>query len=190
MRNAGELWIRVATFVLVLTVTATRAHAGPVPASCMDQVQNGSETDVDCGGECPPCAVGLKCNVNSDCESGICSPTTRKCLAAPTATATATSTVTATQTSSATPTNTPTPQPKGSTCTDAGQCVSGNCVDTVCCDTACTSPQERCDLPGQRGSCTNTTAPAPALTRWGLLAAAAFLASAGAFTLRRRTVRH
>ena len=27
------------------------------PPSCTDGVQNGSETGVDCGGSCPPCAM-------------------------------------------------------------------------------------------------------------------------------------
>ena len=30
-------------------------------ASCTDGKQNGGETDVDCGGECPPCALGARC---------------------------------------------------------------------------------------------------------------------------------
>jgi hypothetical protein len=36
--------------------------------TCTDGVQNGNETDVDCGGgTCPPCATGKKCVVNTDC---------------------------------------------------------------------------------------------------------------------------
>ncbi|MDP1827640.1 MAG: thrombospondin type 3 repeat-containing protein [Archangium sp.] len=39
--------------------------------SCFDLVRNGRETDVDCGGTtCAPCAVGLRCKVNSDCVPG------------------------------------------------------------------------------------------------------------------------
>jgi hypothetical protein len=45
-----------------------------VPASCADGVQDGQETDVDCGGpDCAPCANGKHCVVNRDCQSGICS---------------------------------------------------------------------------------------------------------------------
>src|SRR5262249_55737844 len=107
------------------------------------------------------------------------------------ATATNTATVTHTPTNTATATQTPTnrPVPQGGACTTPSQCSTGFCVDDVCCDTACTSPQKRCDLPGQRGTCTSTTAPAPAVGWWGLLAVAVFLASIGALTLRRRTVR-
>jgi hypothetical protein len=39
----------------------------------MDAVQNGDETDVDCGGPtCPKCAQGQVCDVNNDCASGSC----------------------------------------------------------------------------------------------------------------------
>jgi hypothetical protein len=53
------------------------------PKACANGVQDGQETDVDCGGEacptgncdddqCARCAAGLRCNVDSDCESGAC----------------------------------------------------------------------------------------------------------------------
>lgn len=41
--------------------------------SCTDHVQNGDETDVDCGGSCSPCAAGQHCKQASDCQSGNCS---------------------------------------------------------------------------------------------------------------------
>jgi hypothetical protein len=52
-----------------LTLTAaTTAEATFVPISCMDLIQNGSETDEDCGGSmCQPCGVGLGCQVDTDC---------------------------------------------------------------------------------------------------------------------------
>jgi hypothetical protein len=43
-----------------------------VGATCFDNVQNGSETDVDCGGTCAPCAVGRMCLHASDCLSSLC----------------------------------------------------------------------------------------------------------------------
>jgi hypothetical protein len=44
--------------------------------SCPDGVQNGTETDADCGGpSCTPCAPGKKCALASDCQSGVCMPT-------------------------------------------------------------------------------------------------------------------
>jgi hypothetical protein len=42
-----------------------------VPA-CVDGVQAGDETDVDCGGSCVPCAIGKQCRVPTDCADGTC----------------------------------------------------------------------------------------------------------------------
>ena len=42
------------------------------PESCSNNVTDGNETDVDCGGPCAPCALGLSCVVDSDCASGLC----------------------------------------------------------------------------------------------------------------------
>jgi hypothetical protein len=33
----------------------------------IDGIFDNGETDLDCGGPCPPCAVGLRCLVNTDC---------------------------------------------------------------------------------------------------------------------------
>jgi hypothetical protein len=45
----------------------------PVFPNCGDNVVNGEETDVDCGGQiCTPCNPGRHCLVNSDCRSKIC----------------------------------------------------------------------------------------------------------------------
>ncbi len=43
--------------------------------SCADGMQNGDETDVDCGGpdaSCARCATGASCVAGSDCASGVC----------------------------------------------------------------------------------------------------------------------
>jgi streptogramin lyase len=46
-------------------------------ATCTDDVENGNETAVDCGGPtCPHCADGLSCTAASDCQSGFCTPST------------------------------------------------------------------------------------------------------------------
>ncbi len=47
---------------------------GPVDdGTCRDGVQNQDETDLDCGGlECPPCASGSHCVLQSDCSEGVC----------------------------------------------------------------------------------------------------------------------
>jgi photosystem II stability/assembly factor-like uncharacterized protein len=41
-------------------------------ASCTDGYWDGDETDVDCGGSCPACALGKTCQGPSDCVSQIC----------------------------------------------------------------------------------------------------------------------
>ncbi len=48
--------------------------AGPyvTNASCTDGSKNGTETDIDCGGTCSPCANGAACNLGSDCTSDLC----------------------------------------------------------------------------------------------------------------------
>lgn len=43
------------------------------PYSCSDTTENGIETDVDCGGNCPPCGSGKACAINLDCKSSMCS---------------------------------------------------------------------------------------------------------------------
>ena len=44
-----------------------------LPASCGDGIENGHETDKDCGGpECDPCPLGLTCTAGTDCTSGFC----------------------------------------------------------------------------------------------------------------------
>jgi hypothetical protein len=48
--------------------------ADPVPpASCTDGLKNGAETDVDCGGSCPACAVNAHCGSSADCTTLVCS---------------------------------------------------------------------------------------------------------------------
>jgi len=99
----------------------------------------------------------------------------------------ATPTATPTVTTTATPTVTGTPVPQGGACAIPAQCATGFCASGVCCDTACTAPLEQCNLPGHGGTCAGTAAPSPALTPWGLVAAALVLAGIAAVALRRRT---
>src|SRR5690606_969820 len=40
--------------------------------SCTDGVQNGDESDIDCGGACPGCPDGARCGGGADCQSGMC----------------------------------------------------------------------------------------------------------------------
>jgi hypothetical protein len=55
------------------------AAADLAPAgTCADHQQNGGETDMDCGGSCPACALGKTCKAPTDCASGLCG--SGKCL--------------------------------------------------------------------------------------------------------------
>lgn len=50
--------------------------------ACTDGVRNGMETDVDCGASCGVgCLLGRACAVDADCNSGLCHPTQRVCIA-------------------------------------------------------------------------------------------------------------
>ncbi len=51
------------------------------PSVCANSLLDiGMETDVDCGKNCPKCAAGKTCAVDTDCASGLlCHPTTKKC---------------------------------------------------------------------------------------------------------------
>ena len=45
-----------------------------VAPSCTDNIVNGSEADVDCGGSCSSkCEPGDDCLVPADCTEGVCS---------------------------------------------------------------------------------------------------------------------
>lgn len=53
--------------------TDAPTDAPPVPATCMNTIRDGAETDVDCGGNvCPKCIDGFKCVNDSDCAGGAC----------------------------------------------------------------------------------------------------------------------
>jgi hypothetical protein len=42
-------------------------------SGCFDRAFSSThETDVDCGTDCPPCALGQHCIVDTDCQSGRC----------------------------------------------------------------------------------------------------------------------
>jgi hypothetical protein len=48
--------------------------SGPV-TTCSDNVKNGTESDVDCGGNCPRCPHGGTCDNADDCETAFCAGT-------------------------------------------------------------------------------------------------------------------
>ncbi len=55
------------------TVSPSGGGTGREP-TCTDRILNGTESDIDCGGDCPSkCAFGKKCNAAEDCEIAVCS---------------------------------------------------------------------------------------------------------------------
>jgi len=48
------------------------ADPAPPDPTCTDLAQNGTETDVDCGGSCVPCVVDQHCARGSDCATLVC----------------------------------------------------------------------------------------------------------------------
>jgi parallel beta-helix repeat protein len=60
---------------LAASLTSPWGNIDVTPApTCVDGIQNGNETGIDCGGgTCPPCPNGQGCNSASDCLSGNCS---------------------------------------------------------------------------------------------------------------------
>jgi alpha-tubulin suppressor-like RCC1 family protein len=42
------------------------------PPACSDGVKNGTESDVDCGGDCAPCVSGQACGKHADCATEAC----------------------------------------------------------------------------------------------------------------------
>ncbi len=61
--------------------TQDAASDTSLPPGCTNATQDGTETDVDCGGStCPACAETLRCITGADCESTVCR--VGKCAAA------------------------------------------------------------------------------------------------------------
>jgi len=47
-------------------------QCGPRPQHCTNNVQDGTESDKDCGGDCDGCANGQRCYSTNDCAAGTC----------------------------------------------------------------------------------------------------------------------
>lgn len=62
------------------------ADAAPPDPTSTDGIQNGTETDVDCGGttptNAPKCGLALRCGSDDDCAVGTCDATAKRCATA------------------------------------------------------------------------------------------------------------
>lgn len=65
-------WRLLSLCALLLLALSVGALAGAFPRTCRDGIQNGEETDTDCGGACLRCPPGRRCKVPTDCISGVC----------------------------------------------------------------------------------------------------------------------
>ncbi|MBI5536645.1 MAG: hypothetical protein HY898_28255 [Deltaproteobacteria bacterium] len=104
------------------------------PASCTNNVKDGTESDVDCGGSCKKCAIGDDCTKGTDCVDGVCSTSTKKCVAA-----SCTDTVkNGTETDVDCGGTCTTKCAAGKDCNGDGDCVTGKCnASKKCAGAAC-----------------------------------------------------
>jgi Protein of unknown function (DUF1554) len=70
VRYLRVTWVVVCAFAACSKVVDLAPDAAP---ACDDNVKNGNESDVDCGGLCAPCGDAKACSAGPDCASGICS---------------------------------------------------------------------------------------------------------------------
>jgi hypothetical protein len=54
------------------SVDGSGTTEGTIPEGCTDDMLGPGESDVDCGGPCPPCGVGDACSDASDCATSVC----------------------------------------------------------------------------------------------------------------------
>ena len=99
--------------------------------SCGDSFQNGTETDVDCGGNCPACADGANCGTAADCVSNVCIGGV--CQVPTCSDGALNGTETDIDCGDTCPTC-----PDGSDCNVDGDCSSGVCTAGVCQEPQCT----------------------------------------------------
>lgn len=114
------------------------------PPTCADAIQNGEETDVDCGGgTCDPCEDGQVCLGGDDCASGECND--RGVCVAPTC-RDGSSNGDETGLDCGGPDCGPCDDGQG--CQDPTDCVSGVCTDEVCAVPTCEDATQNGDETG------------------------------------------
>ncbi|MBI4702842.1 MAG: hypothetical protein HY744_17130 [Deltaproteobacteria bacterium] len=121
-----------------------------VPPSCENGMQDGEETDADCGGvQCAPCGHGKTCEGASDCASKYCESGQCSACAGDDDCAGAADTYCSSGHCVA-------KKNLGATCSNPGPCLSGHCADGVCCDEPCAGLCDACSKEGgapDNGTC-------------------------------------
>ena len=162
-----------------------------VNSSCADGIQDGNETDIDCGGSCSPCGDGKMCKMGSDCIDKVCSGAPDKTCQAPTCTDGAQNgnetdvdcggatcdgqgktcgigkgcEVNADCGSGNCQNKVCALLPDGATCGGNNQCANDHCVAGLCCNSACTGTCQACSTVltgGSNGTCGPISAGKPA----------------------------
>lgn len=64
------VWTAALVFGFLVGACGDGGTGGDFGESCFDGRRNGLEIDVDCGGDCRPCAIGRACVESSDCVGG------------------------------------------------------------------------------------------------------------------------
>ena len=129
-----------------------------IPPGCDDEQQNQDETDVDCGGGCPPCSNTKSCVAAEDCKSGYCYA--KICVPC----------MTSSQCSAdkwCDPNldggSCVADLMQGAACYEDAQCSSPACVDGFCCDSTCGGTCQACSK-AKTGQSDATCANIPAAT--------------------------
>ncbi len=102
-------------------------------ATSSDGLKNGTETDVDCGGNAAPkCAQGKACLADDDCAGNVtCDATTKTCNAPAADDGKKNGTETDVDCGGGAPTNAP-KCAAGKACLAAGDCTDGECTGNLC----------------------------------------------------------
>lgn len=125
----------------VILVTDGQARGGAVGVgvcapNCADGLRSTSETDIDCGGLCPACAVGQTCESDLDCQGD---------ATCPDGTCRAATCLDGIQNNGETDVDCGggcTPCDTGDACNGAADCNSSVCTGTVCVQAACDDLQQ------------------------------------------------
>jgi hypothetical protein len=125
-----------------------------VVPQCTNGTVDGTESDIDCGGdECPACENGKACNDADDCESRFCddSPEKGTCAACKKDEDCGNGGYCDTDGGNVCADL----KSNGDKCARADECSSGHCADTHCCNTACDGVCESCAVGSKEGACTS-----------------------------------